>query len=275
MAIVALDGRWLRVNQSLCALTGYSERELLAMTFRDITHPDDQDTNADDIKDLIAGRIRFMRTEKRYLRPNGRTVWVHVSSSLVEDADGNPVHLVSQIEDVTDRKRAETRLRDLAEHDSLTGLLNRRRFDEELDDALGGIKRLGGAAGLLLVDLDRFKLVNDSYGHKIGDDVLVAVASVLRKRLRAGDLIGRIGGDEFAALLYDADAESAAAVGRDLVNAIHELRVPAGNAEVRVTASVGVVPLDAEVADEAAALIAADRALYHAKHAGRDRVALS
>jgi diguanylate cyclase (GGDEF)-like protein/PAS domain S-box-containing protein len=274
MAIVALDGRWLRVNQSLCDLTGYPERDLLKMTFWEITHPDDLDQNRDDIEDLIAGRSRFMRTEKRYIRPNGRTVWVHVSSSLVEDADGNPVHLVSQIEDVTDRKRAETKLRDLAEHDSLTGLLNRRRFDEELDEALVRLRRRRGAAALLLLDLDHFKLVNDTHGHKTGDDVLVAVASVLRKRLRAADVIGRIGGDEFAVLLDSADAEAAAAMGRELVESLHELRVPAGHAEVRVTASIGIVVLDAELADEAAALIAADRALYRAKNDGRDRVAL-
>src|SRR5204862_979919 len=114
MAIVGLNGRWIRVNQSLCELTGYSAEELLGKTFHEITHPDDLDKNRADIGDLIAGRIRFMRTEKRYVRPNGRTVWAHVSSSLVTDADGAPVHLVSQIEDVTDRKRAETKLRDLA-----------------------------------------------------------------------------------------------------------------------------------------------------------------
>jgi diguanylate cyclase (GGDEF)-like protein len=97
---------------------------------------------------------------------------------------------------------------------------------------------------------------------------------VLRKRLRAADVIGRIGGDEFAVLLDSADAEAAAAMGRELVESLHELRVPAGHAEVRVTASIGIVVLDAELADEAAALIAADRALYRAKNDGRDRVAL-
>jgi diguanylate cyclase (GGDEF)-like protein len=205
-----------------------------------------------------------MRTEKRYVRPNGRTVWAHVSSSLVTDADGKPLHLVSQIEDVTDRKRAETKLRDLAEHDSLTGLLNRRRFDEELDESLVRLRRHGGTAALLLVDLDNFKEVNDTHGHKAGDEMLVSVASVLRKRFRAIDSIGRIGGDEFAALLEGADTEAAARVGHDLTVALRDLHV---------TASVGVVALHPETTAEAA-LIAADRALYRAKHEGRDRIAL-
>ena len=273
MAIVGLDGRWVRVNQSLCELTGYSEHELLARTFRDITHPDDFDKNAGDIADLIAGRIRFMRTEKRYIRPNGRVVWAHVSSSLVEDAGGRPVHIVSQIEEVTDRKRAETKLRDLAEHDSLTGLLNRRRFDEELDEALVRLRRNRGPAALVLIDLDRFKHVNDTRGHKAGDDVLVAVAGVLRHRLRAADVIGRIGGDEFAAVLDGADLQAATYVCRQIADALHQLRVPAGDAQVQVTASIGVIALDPAMADDAAALIEADRALYRAKHEGRDRIA--
>jgi diguanylate cyclase (GGDEF)-like protein/PAS domain S-box-containing protein len=272
MAIVSLDGRWLRVNDSLCELTGYSEAELLQLTYRDITHPDDLEKNVAEVEDLLVGRITFMRIEKRYVRPNGRPVWVHISSSLVRDADGKPLHIVSQIEDVTGRKRAETKLRDLAERDSLTGVLNRRRFHEELDDALTRLRRDGGSSALLLVDLDRFKLVNDTRGHKVGDDVLVEVASVLRKRLRARDVVGRIGGDEFAALLDGATGAVAVMVARELLGALH-LRIPAGDAEVAVSASIGVVQLDPVTTGEAA-LIAADRALYQAKHAGRDRVAV-
>jgi diguanylate cyclase (GGDEF)-like protein len=197
---------------------------------------------------------------------------VHISSSLVRDADRKPLHIVSQIEDVTGRKRAETKLRDLAERDSLTGVLNRRRFHEELDDALARLRRDGGSSALLLVDLDRFKLVNDTRGHKVGDDVLVEVASVLRKRLRARDVVGRIGGDEFAALLDGANGAVAVMVARELLGALH-LRIPAGDTEVAVSASIGVVQLDPVTTGEAA-LIAADRALYQAKHAGRDRVAV-
>ncbi len=106
------------------------------LAHRDITHADDLEKNVAEVENLLAGRIQFMRIEKRYVRPNGRPVWVHISSSLVRDSDGKPLHIVSQIEDVTDRKRAETKLRDLAERDSLTRVLNRRRFHEELDQTL-------------------------------------------------------------------------------------------------------------------------------------------
>jgi diguanylate cyclase (GGDEF)-like protein/PAS domain S-box-containing protein len=274
MALVGLDGRWLRVNPTLCEITGYSEEELLTRTFKDITHPDDLDKNLENIENLIAGRIRSIRIEKRYIRASGRTVWVNVSSSLILDADGRPLHLVSQIEDVADRKRAESRLKDLAEHDPLTGLLNRRRFDEELADTMLRLRRHGGNAALLLIDLDRFKLVNDTFGHKIGDEVLVEVAGTLRARLRETDIVARLGGDEFAAVLYEADAEAAQAVAEDLIAALRAKRVGQA-AEVGVTASVGVVLLDRETLGDDDALLAADRALYAAKNARRDRIALA
>jgi diguanylate cyclase (GGDEF)-like protein len=202
-------------------------------------------------------------------------VWVNVSSSLILDADGKPLHLVSQIEDVTDRKRAESRLKNLAEHDPLTGLLNRRRFDEELADTISRVRRHGGRAAILLIDLDRFKLVNDTYGHKTGDEVLVAVAAELRARLRGTDIVARLGGDEFAAVLYEADAEAAQAVAGDLAAALRSKQVVSAGAELGVTASIGIVLVDRETIGDDAALIAADRALYSAKNGGRDRIALA
>ncbi len=275
MALVGLDGRWLRVNSTLCEITGYSEEELLARTFKDITHPDDLEQNLDTLKDVIAGDVRSVRIEKRYVRPNGRTVWVNVSSSLILDADGKPLHLVSQIEDVTARKRAESRLKDLAEHDPLTGLLNRRRFDQELTETILRVRRHGGDAALLLVDLDRFKLINDTHGHKVGDELLIAVAAVLRDRLRATDVVARLGGDEFGVVLNEADAEAAQAVAADLVGALRSERLVADGIEIGTTASIGIVLLDRETVGDDAALIAADRALYAAKNDGRDRIALA
>jgi diguanylate cyclase (GGDEF)-like protein/PAS domain S-box-containing protein len=275
MAIVALDGHWLRVNATLCEITGYTEDELLARTFQDITHPDDLEQNLETLEKVVAGGARTVRFEKRYLRPNGRAVWVNVSSSLMHDSDGNPLHFVSQIEDVTDRKRAERKLKDLADHDPLTGLLNRRRFDEELRKTILRLRRHGGRAALLLVDLDRFKLVNDTYGHKTGDDVLVAAAEALRRRLRQTDAVGRLGGDEFAAILYEADLPAAQRVAAEVAAALRANRTRSGRAEIAVTASIGVVLLDRETAGEEEALLSADRALYEAKDGGRNQVVLA
>jgi diguanylate cyclase (GGDEF)-like protein/PAS domain S-box-containing protein len=275
MALVNLEGRWLRVNATLCEITGYSESELLARTFQDITHPEDLDRNLVELNRVIGGEQRAMRIEKRYVRPNGHTVWVRISSSLVRDPDGEPLHFVSQIEDVTDRKRAEQKLMELADHDSLTGLLNRRRFDEELRLALLRLRRHSGQATLLLIDLDRFKVVNDTYGHKTGDEVLVAVAAAIRGRLRETDVMARLGGDEFAAIVFEAGGDAALVVAADLATALRSRQIVSGEAKLTVTASIGVVLLDGDtLGDGNDALVAADRALYRAKSGGRDRIEL-
>jgi diguanylate cyclase (GGDEF)-like protein/PAS domain S-box-containing protein len=275
MALVSLDGRWLRVNPTLCEITGYTEAELLVRTFKDITHPDDLERNLSELQRVLAGERRAMRIEKRYLRPNGQTVWVRISSSLVRDADGNSLHFVSQIENVTDRKRAEQRLKELADHDSLTGLLNRRRFDEELRLTLLRLRRHGGHAVLLLLDLDCFKLVNDTHGHKTGDEVLAAVAATLREQLRETDVVARLGGDEFAVIALETAGADACAVAGDLATAVRSQQV-GGEAKLSVTASIGVVILDqASMAAGDDPLVVADRALYRAKSNGRDRIELA
>jgi diguanylate cyclase (GGDEF)-like protein/PAS domain S-box-containing protein len=275
MAIVGLDGRWLRVNDTLCEITGYAREELLDRTFGDITHPEDVERSFKTLEEVQSGDARTVRFEKRYVHPNGRIVWVNVSSSLMCDSEGNPLHYVSQIEDVTDRRRAERRLKDLADRDPLTGVLNRRRFDEDLRATILGLRRHDRRAALLLIDLDRFKLVNDTYGHRAGDEVLLAVAGVLRRRLRGTDLVGRLGGDEFAIVLNDVDAPAAQAVADDLVVALRARPIISEGIEIAVTASIGVVVLDADTVSDEDALVAADRALYEAKDRGRNRIVLA
>ena len=166
--------------------------------------PTTSTTSLDHTQRLLAGDIPAYRIEKRYLRADGSVVWVMLSVSLVRDGDGEPLYFVAQIEDITERKHAHEELERLASDDPLTGLLNRRRFDEELQRELKRLQRTPGRkAALLLLDVDRFKLVNDSLGHRAGDDVLCAVAQTLTHRLRGTDVIARLGGDEFAALLID------------------------------------------------------------------------
>jgi diguanylate cyclase (GGDEF)-like protein/PAS domain S-box-containing protein len=276
MALVGLDGRWLQVNRRLCEITGYSEAELLDRTFADITHPDDLGENLAVVGQVVDGTVPGMRHEKRYVRRDGSTVWVRVSSSLVRDVDGAPVNFVSQIEDITDRRRAERTLQHQADHDSLTGLLNRRRLDEELAATVRDVRRGAARAALLLLDLDRFKLVNDTHGHQAGDEVLGAVAGLLRSRLRSSDVIARLGGDEFAAIVFETDADAARHVADELTGALRSTPIVVAGKALAVRASVGIVVLDEDfVGDESDVLIAADRALYEAKSAGRDQVAFA
>jgi diguanylate cyclase (GGDEF)-like protein/PAS domain S-box-containing protein len=267
MALVGIDGRFLRVNRALCDLVGYGEDELLARSFQDITHAEDLDADLALIDDVLSGARADYTMEKRYVRADGRMIWALLAVSLVTDADGVPLHFISQIQDISERHELEQRLREQAEHDHLTGLYNRRRFHEELDRQIGRVARTGEAAMLAMIDLDRFKDVNDRDGHVAGDRLLRAVGHALAARLRRSDTLGRLGGDEFAAILVGADEEAGTAIARMLVGAVHE--VVGGAAPV--SASVGLARIEADD-DPASVLARADGAMYAAKASGRGAV---
>ncbi len=275
MGLVATDGRWLRVNRRLCEITGYGEEELLQRTFLEITHPADRDRGLADRRRILEGELGSLATEKRYIRKDGQVVWVTLSSSIVRDASGTPLYFVTQVEDVTERRRAQEELRYLADHDSLTGLLNRRRLRQELSREVERIRRHGGEAALVLLDLDNFKHVNDTLGHLAGDELLQAVAATLRARLRETDVVARLGGDEFAAILVGAELDEASLVANELVGAVRNEAVVLGGRVVRITASAGLAPIDPDVRSEDDLLVAADVAMYAAKAAGRDGVSLA
>jgi diguanylate cyclase (GGDEF)-like protein/PAS domain S-box-containing protein len=171
--------------------------------------------------------------------------------------------------DVTERKRFESQLRFLAEHDGLTGLFNRRRFEEELARQVAYARRYGGGAALVL-DIDNFKYVNDTLGHQAGDELIRSVATLLRKRLRATDVLARLGGDEFAVLLPHTGSEQAEEVAHGLLKEIRAHTTAVADQPIRVTTSIGVTLLGQEELTAEEVLVEADIAMYEAKDAGRD-----
>ncbi len=266
MALVGLDGRWLRVNRRVCEITGYPAEDLLGMTFQEITHPGDREDDLEYVQSLLDEQIRDYQMEKRCIRADGLEVWIMLSVSLVRDASGEPLHFISQIEDISERKLMQKRLQWLADSDALTEVRNRRRLEEELCVAVKRCQRYGEQAALLLLDLDGLKLINDGYGHKVGDDVLRAVARAIKARVRRSDSIARLGGDEFAVLMLHADRGTAEALVHDLLEAISASEVQAGGRTIRPSASIGFALIDESTADEEAVLIEADRSMYAAKH---------
>jgi diguanylate cyclase (GGDEF)-like protein/PAS domain S-box-containing protein len=265
MALLHPNGRFLQVNAALCSLFGLPVHELLSRDFPSLTHPDDLASDLELYAECLAGERDGYVLDKRYVAADGRTIEAQLSVTVVRDADGAVSHVVGQVVDLTELNRARRQVQQLADHDALTGLLNRRRFDDELRRERARVRRSGGRSAVLLLDLDGFKAVNDRHGHAAGDRLLKRIAGALRSELREVDVVARIGGDEFAVLLPDADPAGARATAEKLERAVaRNGRV----ADSRVTASVGVAPVDPDQPADRS-LAAADRAMYERKRAAR------
>jgi diguanylate cyclase (GGDEF)-like protein/PAS domain S-box-containing protein len=280
VALISVDpgtlGRWLQVNRALCELTGYPREELLGTSLQAITHPDDQDMSIAAMEALVAGDAPEVRVEKRYMHHEGHTICALLHASVVRDRAGRPLYAVAQIVDITERKRFEGQLQYLADHDPLSGLFNRRRFEAELGRGVTFARRYGHAGALLVIDLDNFKYVNDTYGHAVGDELIGRVGAVLRERLRDTDVLARLGGDEFGVMLPRATLPEARTVATDILRVMREeAYVAVGERRVRATASVGIAAVDPSAGLTAQELLVeADLAMYEAKETGRDRVGL-
>jgi len=239
-----------------------------------LLHPDDREPHAEEVQRMLRGDLHSALGEKRYLHVDGQVVWVAVSTTLVRDAAGGARHFLTQAQDVTERRRYESELRFMADHDALTGLLNGRAFERELDRHVGHIARYGPRGATVLLDIDRFKNVNDTLGHGAGDHLIGKVADALRERLRGDAVIARLGGDEFAILLPDGGREEAEAVAGDILDAIRAVRISTPSGRLRaVSASIGVALFGDDRQTGEDVLVSADLAMYEAKEAGRDRVA--
>jgi diguanylate cyclase (GGDEF)-like protein/PAS domain S-box-containing protein len=399
MALVGTDGCWLQVNRSLCDMLGYSEEELLGKTFQDITHPDDLDVDLDNLGRMLAGETRTYQTEKRYFHREGHVVWILLSVSMVHDEEGELLYFVSQIQDISERKGAEQKIReaeqryrtlveqipavtyidpvddphtslytspqieqmlgytpqewqseklwpkrlhpddrerilvaderfeaggeesfseeyrllakdgsvvwvreeavlvrdeageplywqgvfyDLTErkvleerlehralHDPLTDLPNRRLFMDRLGQALRRTRRREkGRVAVLFMDLDGFKVVNDSLGHETGDKLLVAVSERLKRCLRPEDTFARFGGDEFVVLLEDVEGpQEAVRVAERIIDELKDRFVLDGR-ELYARASIGIALGEDRTKDPDDLLRNADTAMYRAKDEG-------
>ena len=274
MAIVTPDGQFVRVNQALCDTLGYSAEELLPSSWIDITHPDDIGISNVATKKLLLGVIPHFQIEKRYLTKNGQVVNSILNVTVVRDARGEPLHCIAQILDISDRLRAEEQLLHNAFYDSLTNLPNRTLFMDRLANAL-----LRGSQGgdylfaVLFLDLDDFKVVNDSLGHMVGDQLLIAFAQRLQKILPT-DTLARLGGDEFTILLSDIQSETEAI---DLAQRIHKhLTEPfyLNGYEVFTNTSIGIALSTTGYDKPEYILRDADTAMYRAKKQGKDCYAL-
>ncbi|XVV03602.1 putative bifunctional diguanylate cyclase/phosphodiesterase [Actinosynnema sp. CA-248983] len=273
IGIADIEGRILDVNQALQDMLGFSVEEMRQYNIRDLMHPEDGSSVWRLYDQLTAGECDHYRAEKRFRRADGEQVWTHLTLSLVRDDHGDPQYQVAMIEDVTDRHLLQNRLRYQALHDPLTGLPNRALFLERLGRVFNN--RARRRAGLCYLDLDGFKVINDSLGHDIGDQLLVEVGRRLDHSVSGeGKLVARMGGDEFV-ILVEGSADT-----QDIVDVadrvLRELESPIriGGHELTVSASIGIVERALSGTTAADLMRDADITLYWAKADGKSRWAL-
>jgi diguanylate cyclase (GGDEF)-like protein/PAS domain S-box-containing protein len=287
MCITSTDHKWLRVNRRLCDMLGYSEEELTNLTWTVLTHPDDLNLDLLQFNRLVAGEIESYDLDKRFIRKGGSFVHTHLTVTCQRKPNGTVDYVIASLDDITERKRMEEQVRQIAFYDPLTGLPNRRLLDDRLSQTMANSKRSGLYCALIFLDLDNFKPINDKYGHEVGDLLLQEVATRMKDCVREMDTVARFGGDEFVVALGELDPNRLAATEqsraiaekiRASLSAPYRLNVPAdkGSAhrlvEHTCSASMGVVVFLNQDVSVSEILKRADATMYEVKNTGRNGI---
>lgn len=267
MGLCDLEGRVIEINAAYGRIFGRSQEELVGALISDLTHPDDRASSAAMLEEVTSGKADTAEAEKRYLRPDGTGVWVSIKVSSVRGPDGKPLYLIGQAEDISERRKLRDQLAHDALHDPLTGLPNRILFVDRLELALRRVQRSNKLVAVMFLDLDHFKLVNDSLGHDSGDRLLVLVARQLVGALRSSDTLARFGGDEFTVLCEVDDREEALEVANRLGAALGP-PISLDGTDNYISTSLGIALSVTGREGSAALLRNADAAMYMAKEAG-------
>ena len=307
MALVAPDGRFMKANRVLTEMLGYSEQQLQGLDFQTLTHPDDLAAGLEHLRRLVEGDEFSYQTEKRYIHRQGHVIWVQLAVSLVADTEGQPRYFVTLIQNISRRKAAEQALlqsqqlleqrveertqalaianRRLAEsnhtlqrlalYDELTGLYNRRHLMQQLEQAFKSAHRYDLPLSVIMMDLDYFKQINDTHGHAAGDRVLAAVGQLIGENIRASDIAGRYGGEEFCIALTHTGANAARCTAEKLRQALVQQSIDIeGEKPLHVTTSMGLASWQSGQTSVGELLHQADQALYRAKRSGRNQVCI-
>ncbi|WP_085585025.1 diguanylate cyclase domain-containing protein [Thalassospira mesophila] len=264
----------IRFNERWAEIIGYTLAELGTPSiqgWRNLCHPDDLENSDKLLTEHFEGRSTYFQCECRVRHKNGDWIWVLDRGKVFDwDADGRPLRMAGTHSDITPSKAIEEQIRQMALTDPLTGLANRHLFNDRLAQAIRLSERINQNVALLLLDLDWFKQVNDTYGHPVGDKLLIEIANFLRSRFRDADVVARLGGDEFAILLPAmGNPEEAQIPAARIIQEIGRPRMIDGN-EITVGASIGISYCKGCECDADNLYRKADRALYLAKKGGRN-----
>jgi diguanylate cyclase (GGDEF)-like protein/PAS domain S-box-containing protein len=271
LALADLSTRYVRVNATYADLVDRTPEDLIGVPFATLLHPDDRPDDESRVSLLLHGNEHSMQSEQRYVAADGRVRWVLHGVTVVPGPDGRPAWFAVSAQDITERRSTEEDLRDLthelserAAHDPLTGLANRSLLEERLRAVLARDARTGDTSGILFLDLDGFKAVNDVHGHLVGDEVLRVVAGRLAATVRPADTVARIGGDEFVVLVEGATAVGVAALADRLRVAVGA-PLAVGDLDLTVRVSVGVAMSQAGSTAPSTLIARADRGMYAEK----------
>ncbi|HEX5311495.1 diguanylate cyclase [Aquabacterium sp.] len=268
------QGLYQGCNKAFTEVMGKRSDELLGMSVFDLSPPDLAQVyfDADEALMRSGGEQRY---EAQIQLPSGERRDVLFYKAVLRDAQGEVTGLVGTLLDITERKALEMRLADLAQHDALTGLLNRRAILAYLDGLHKDRRQVHQPVCLMMIDVDRFKSINDQHGHAVGDEVLRKVAFCLKAQLRDSDRVGRIGGEEFLIVLGSTDLDDAQRVAERLRQEVAALTVNGSEGPLSPTVSLGLAQSHSNEEDWADVIGRADAALYEAKRAGRNRVVVA
>lgn len=272
IGLVSPFGNWLKVNLALTEILGYSQEEFLGTTFHSMIHPDYLGDTLKKMHQLVSGESPNCQMEQRYIHKNGQTVWTSWSVSAASNTTSERPNLIFQLQDITAKKSAEEKLQHEATHDALTGLPNRPVFMKRLGHALQKTQEIVGyKVTVLFIDLDRFKYVNDSLGHLIGDELLKEIGVRLIECMRPTDLVARLGGDEFTILIEGKIDVDEVAVIADRIHHKFSMPFDLRGHEVYSSASIGILHASEKHLTSEDVMRDADTAMYQAKRAGKAR----
>ncbi len=275
MALVSTEGQVLQVNAALCTLLGHAEGDVVGREFNTFLDVTDVDTLGEQLGRVVGQQIETATVELRCRHAHGHEVWISLHCGYFSGRTSGAPCLILQAQDITARRDAEARLHHMAYHDSLTSLANRARFGHSLAlavDRCNKDRRRNFA--LMYLDFDRFKLINDTLGHGVGDEFLVTVAQRILKQVRPGDTVGRLGGDEFAILIEDLEGEHLAVAMAERLQVALRKPYLVGGTEVNSSASIGITFSSIGYDTPGDVLRDADIAMYRAKAGGRARYAV-
>lgn len=277
VGIIQVDTRGIVIdaNQAACQILDTPDDHLLNSPVMERIHPDDLPLSNAPHKALLRGRMDSYTLEQRLQKGSGDHLWARLTVSMVHRRSGQAAYFVVMLEDISESRRLASELSYQATHDALTGLLNRREFEHRLAMMLGRARSEHSEHALCFIDLDQFKIVNDTSGHAAGDQLLREIARLAESRLREGDVLARLGGDEFGLILQNCNLDTAANVTEKLRQALESIVFTWEEQSHSIGASIGVVPIYAEAPDIGDLLRSVDIACYMAKDGGRNRVYVS